>query len=831
MKIPKESTSDELLNVLYYSPNATAIYCGDDITILNANEVMLSFWGKTSSIIGQNFQDALPGLNGQPFLGILKEVWQTGQTFLAKNYAADLMVNGSYKTFYFDFEYKAIKGSDDKMRYILHTAFEVSDRMAAVKTINEKSISEQKLIEDLSAMNEEYIAINEQLSDTNNDLLKSNLNLQQSQEEVKELISTLIESENRFRLLVERAPIAIGIYCGDEMIIEQANNEMFKIWGRDKTILGLPLLVARPELEGHEYIKIIQEVFRSGRSHMGYSIKAPVFREGRLKEGFFDVNYKLLPENNTKQKRIIIIANDVTEKTLIAEREKAMIHELSVINEKLTYSNNELIESQNQLKQLLGIVNEREERFRTMIEYSPVAIGYFKGDNLIVDAANEALLRILEIDRSIIGLPLPVSLHNSTENVFSDILIKVMNSGDSYYGKEIKVNIHNTEGYFNVVYRPINRLNENEKAILVVAYDVTEEVNGRRRVDEVNTRLQIAMDVGGLGATQINLKTGEMSSDDQFKMIYGFQPDQEFSYHDLFKTVLPQKVDLLKTLVKESIRNKTVYKMEFPIRWPDGTLHWVQAQGRSIYSTSGEPEYMVGMAGDITEKKLFEQKKDDFLSTASHELKTPITALKASIQFLDRIKDKPYSSTHTKLIEQSVRSVEKISILVDELLNVTRISEGQLELKKTEFNLYQMVMNSSNNIQKDDDYEIIFLGNKELIVHADESRIDQVVVNLINNAIKYAPLSRKLHVIIEKDNHNAIVKIKDFGEGIDREILPYLFERYYRADHSGKVYSGLGLGLYICSEIIKKHGGQIGAESEAEKGSVFWFSIPTNSLE
>ena len=125
-------------------------------------------------------------------------------------------------------------------------------------------------------------------------------------------------------------------------------------------------------------------------------------------------------------------------------------------------------------------------------------------------------------------------------------------------------------------------------------------------------------------------------------------------------------------------------------------------------------------------------------------------------------------------------------------------------------------------------YTIRSEDDVDLKVCADAGRIDQIMINFVNNAIKYAPGSKEIRIKVERLGNLAKVSVIDKGPGIPPEQLPYLFDRYYRVDSSGSQYSGLGLGLYISSEIIKKHDGQIGVESEIGKGSVFWFTLPVS---
>jgi len=255
-------------------------------------------------------------------------------------------------------------------------------------------------------------------------------------------------------------------------------------------------------------------------------------------------------------------------------------------------------------------------------------------------------------------------------------------------------------------------------------------------------------------------------------------------------------------------------------------LRWVRATGKFYEAHGDQPANFSGTMMDITERKLEEHRKDDFISIASHELKTPITTLKASLQLLDRIKNSSSSKTLPRLVDQANKSMGKITSLIDDLLNSSRTTEGQLHLNKTNFTITEMLAQCCSHIRMEGKYELLIKGDEQLQIHADEHRIDQVVVNIVNNAVKYAPDGKEISLIVEETGDMAKISIKDNGPGIPAERIPHLFDRYYRADHNGNQYSGLGLGLYISSEIIKRHGGQIGVESELGNGSTFWFTLP-----
>ena len=267
---------------------------------------------------------------------------------------------------------------------------------------------------------------------------------------------------------------------------------------------------------------------------------------------------------------------------------------------------------------------------------------------------------------------------------------------------------------------------------------------------------------------------------------------------------------------------------EFQIRGKraDGVYRWHLIRLMPIKHEENEVLLWAGTATDIHELRLLQQQKDDFISIASHELKTPITSLKASLQLLNRMKDNPSPKMLPTLIVQANKSLDKVSVLIEDILNASKVNEGQLHINQKLFIISELINECCHYIRIEDKYTINTEGDMELQVYADAERVNQVVINFINNAIKYAPESKEIQIHIEKVNDMAKVSVIDQGPGIPHEKISHLFERYYRVDSSGMQYSGLGLGLYISAEIIKKHNGKIGVDSELNKGSTFWFTLP-----
>jgi PAS domain S-box-containing protein len=275
----------------------------------------------------------------------------------------------------------------------------------------------------------------------------------------------------------------------------------------------------------------------------------------------------------------------------------------------------------------------------------------------------------------------------------------------------------------------------------------------------------------------------------------------------------------------EAIHKGSDFEIQLRLRNKLDLYDWYLFKGLPHHEADGTISRWLGSCLNVNAHVREISKKDEFIGIASHELKTPITSLKLTMQLFDRMRS-GLSEKQERLLGQANNHIQKIVTLIDDLLNVNRLKEGQMNLNKRPFNLAVMLENSCQHVRAEGLYTLRIKGDRSLQADGDEDRIDQVVVNFVNNAIKYAPDSRLIELQIAQQNQMVRLSVTDTGPGIPAEKLPHLFERYYRADHTGAQYSGLGLGLYICAEIIKRHGGKIGVSSEPGLGSTFWFTLP-----
>jgi PAS domain S-box-containing protein len=504
--------------------------------------------------------------------------------------------------------------------------------------------------------------------------------------------------------------------------------------------------------------------------------------------------------------------------------------ESAAINEELIATNEELSENRSALQGLNEMLTLSETRFRSLFEQNPSGVGVLTGRELIIDSANALLFRIWGKNHYIIGKPLRVALPELEGQPFLQILDDVYTTGKAYYGNEEKVTLDYDgqlkDGFFNFVYQPLKDTTGNTYAIMVVATSVTEQVDARKAVNESNERLNLALKAGKLGSFDYYLPNDTLYCNEQFRENLGLTSHAAFSFSDWEKLILPEYRESVNQKFEETVSLGSNYDAEYQVYWPDGTRQWISANAVPRFDEDGLVNRIVGVTKNITARKAFDQRKDDFLGVVSHELKTPITTLKANLQLLERLKDDPANPMFHRLVESSSRSTEKINDLVEDLLNMRRFGEGLLRLEKSTFTIKEMLEVCCNHVRIAGTHELIIEGDENVQVFADEHRIDQVVVNFVNNAVKYAPESKRILMSIEKAGAFVKIAVRDFGPGIPENQIPHLFDRYWRANHSGVKYSGLGLGLYICADIIERHDGKIGVESELGKGSVFWFTLP-----
>ncbi len=277
------------------------------------------------------------------------------------------------------------------------------------------------------------------------------------------------------------------------------------------------------------------------------------------------------------------------------------------------------------------------------------------------------------------------------------------------------------------------------------------------------------------------------------------------------------------TCVKTGVRFETEVRIK---RGDDNLYRWHLAQALPFKDSQGNITIWIGTLTDIEDQKRAMQKKDEFISIASHELKTPLTSLKGYMQLVESHKNEIPHLLHSFLIKAE-RSVKKLDHLIADLLDVSKIQAGKLEFDKTIINIEELVNECVENAsQMYPSFTIVKRQVKKVLIKGNFERLEQVMMNLLNNAVKYSSANKEIIVSTTETEGHITVSVTDFGLGLSLEDKDKVFERFYRVEDKKFLTSGLGMGLYISAEIIKAHGGYMQVESKLNTGSTFSFSLP-----
>ena len=286
----------------------------------------------------------------------------------------------------------------------------------------------------------------------------------------------------------------------------------------------------------------------------------------------------------------------------------------------------------------------------------------------------------------------------------------------------------------------------------------------------------------------------------------------------------------------ESIKTGKTFEMEFPLRSADGKFRWFLTRAVPIKDDKGKILRWFGTNTDIDVLKQAITLRDEFITLASHEFKTPITSLKLQTQIYQRqidLKNQtgPALDKQADFLQRNLIQVDRLNVLVDELLDVSRIDLGKLHYDFHEVDLTEIARALVERFEpefRQKNCDIIFRGDKPVMVQGDVYRLEQIIVNLFTNALKYAE-GKPVMVSVTELNHCGELRVQDNGIGIGEEFQKKIFERFERGiphDH----IAGLGLGLYIASEMVKVHNGSITVESKLGQGSTFLVKIPLKKV-
>ncbi|MCA1666267.1 MAG: PAS domain-containing protein, partial [Thermomicrobia bacterium] len=369
----------------------------------------------------------------------------------------------------------------------------------------------------------------------------------------------------------------------------------------------------------------------------------------------------------------------------------------------------------------------------------------------------------------------------------------------------------------------LNTTNEDLQARAIELQDAAVSLEAQRRSSEAE-RERLAAILGGIGdAVLVVDRTGTtILANDRFEEFFsagedGFVPEDE--------TGQPMPLD--QTPQQRAARGES-FATSFTITAPDGSRRWYEATGRPI-SSDGQQGGVLSIR-DITERSL-RRLQDEFLAVASHELRTPLTGLSGYLQLLVRFFDAEGADERPRrYVTRALEQAQRLMSLINELMDVARLQRGRLTLVQAPVDLAPIVRHATETAGMLTQTQTITLeaGDDSLMIAGDDRRLEQVILNLLTNAISHAPDSPRIDVRLRRADGQAEVEVEDYGPGIATAELANIFSRFYRVEQAGQSpgNDGLGLGLYIAREIVVAHGGTVAVRSTPGKGTTFTVRLP-----
>ena len=860
------SEIDRFNSLVEASPMPTAIYKGAQMIISAANQAMLDLWGKTEDVIGKKLLEGIPELENQPFLGILENVYTSGETYYTKEFPADLVIGGVLKTFYFTFTYKPLKNDAGETFAIINTAAHLTELVEARKQIAE---TQERLTFALNSaeigtwdLDPIYNKVNwdarcrELFGFPKEGLVKFEDVLgcihPDDEPAVNLAVSKAIDPgehaqyDIKYRTLNKADNLLRWVHCkgkayfNDEGVayrfagIAQDITAEIAANRREQQLLTLinnnadHMTVA--DLKGN-----VIYMNKASRLLLGVDLKADV---SNLSAKDFYTPAELDRVQNHIIKEIdpikgwqgnITFSNFKTRENIPCRVSYLLIEDPAtgeIIGRGATARDlRPEIRAKAELEKLASIVDSSED----FCNYCDT-----DGNTLYINPSGKNLIGISEeniVKSNLFDYHSP----SSNDKIKNEILPLLFAEGR--WSGELEL-LHQQTKEFIPIHKQLFMIREEftnlPVAIAGIARDLRPELNVRKILADKNSALQNVVNELEFLANTVPSVVWTSKPDGNLDYINQRWFDQTAKSNEetlgkrWLESVHPDDVPFATKAWQISLETGAPYEIEFRCMDKHNNYRWYLVRAMPLKDQNGKIVKWYGTNNDVHHQKELEKQKDNFLGIASHELKTPVTSLKAYAQVMESMFKRSGDFKNADLLGKMNKQVDRLTNLISDLLDVTKINSGRLQFNNAEFDFNEMVEEVIEDVERTSFKHII---KKELkfnkTIFGDRDRICQVVTNLLTNAVKYSPDANEVVIYTEEDQESVKVCVQDYGIGISAELQDSVFEQFYRVSgNTEHTFPGLGLGLYISSEIVKRLGGKIWVNSVQGKGSTFGFSIP-----
>jgi PAS domain S-box-containing protein len=472
-------------------------------------------------------------------------------------------------------------------------------------------------------------------------------------------------------------------------------------------------------------------------------------------------------------------------------------------------------------------LKESQERLRATWDSATDAMSLSDPNGMVIDA-NQAYFSLYGYSRDeVVGkkfsIIFPKKIRKWAEDSYRSTFDGKLDSA------EVEAKVVSKDGKEHIVISQYSFLIKDGKriAMLSVVRDVTQRKKDEQALLESEERLRIALEAGNIGVWDWNIPQNTLKWTDNVYKIHGVSKEKfEVNFKNFYKLIHPDDRNFLEEALEKTLTKGSPFSIQFRIIDNKGGVRWLTTSAVLLYESNGKPFRLLGATSDITQQKLIEQEKSDFLSMAAHELKTPITSMNMFVDLISREVMKLNHEKSSYFAKRIKEQTDRLSELTGDLLDVSRIETGKLKLNKSKFKLSELIEDTVEALQSTTSHNFIIDSPIDSTVNADKYRIYQVIVNLLTNAIKYSSPDKNIVVSVKEKNGELITGVRDYGIGISKDKHDKIFDRLYQVtDPKEKTFPGLGLGLYISKEIVERHGGKIWLKSKKGEGSTFYFSL------
>ena len=525
--------------------------------------------------------------------------------------------------------------------------------------------------------------------------------------------------------------------------------------------------------------------------------------------------------------------------SLLEDRTHAPLGTLSVIR-----SIDDRVQAQARLAAATATLTQREQQFATLVENSPDILSRLDRQlrHLYVSPVIERYSGVpaatyLGRTHAEMGMPADVNVEweRAVRRVFATAAVGSI--------KLRFIGIGGQSWIFSSRLIPELADDGTVESVLAIASNITEQELIDAALRESKARLEFTLAAAHVGEWEVDVASGECRHSDLYDRCFGYSaPVPGWNLDMLFAHVHADDRERVRALATHAFASGDDLDFDCRVIWPDTTEHWIDVHGSAYVSaraSESEPARLrfLGIIADITLRKHTEAtlrdadlRKDEFLATLAHELRNPLAPIRNAVQIMQLSRDEAMHDKARKIIE---RQLKQMVHLVDDLLDVSRISQGKVELRLEQVDVADAVLDAIETSRPLIDAGRHHLTTKlapprALLVEADATRLCQIVANLLNNAAKYTPEGGHIQVLAERDGDEAVITVQDSGIGLTQDMLPRVFDMFAQVDRSmERAQGGLGIGLALVKRLVEMHGGAVTAFSDGtDRGCRFVVRVP-----